>query len=57
VPFGTTWIAEADDLVRSLPPAKAAKLNGRSLGSVYQRRQEFEISSKRGTGHPVVNSG
>jgi hypothetical protein len=46
VPFGTAWTAEADELVRTLPPAEAAELTGHPLGSVYQRRSELGVTMR-----------
>lgn len=38
------WTVEADDLVRTKPPADAARLTGRTLAAVYLRRKTLGIA-------------
>ena len=59
VPFGAAWTAQADELVRTLPPKLAAKRTGRTLRAVYQRRYHLDVSGPRGpvTRRPVPTGG
>jgi hypothetical protein len=47
VPNGRTWTAAEDDLLRTLPPAAAARETGRGLGSVYDRRRTLKVPDGR----------
>jgi hypothetical protein len=44
---GRSWSAAEDDLVRTLPPAEAARRMGRSLRVVYARRHELRVPDGR----------
>ena len=44
---GVTWTAAEDELVRTLPPAEAAALTGRTLTSVYLRRRRLKVPDGR----------
>jgi hypothetical protein len=41
------WTPEEDELVRTLPPAEAARRTGRSLAAVYQRRHVLGVPDGR----------
>jgi hypothetical protein len=45
---GVTWSPEEDEILKSLPPGKAALKLRRSLGSVYSRRHVQELPDARG---------
>jgi hypothetical protein len=45
---GVTWTPEEDEVLRSLPPRKAAIRLRRSLGAVYSRRHLLKFPDARG---------
>jgi hypothetical protein len=47
VPFGVAWTAEADQLVRTLPPAEVARRTGHTVPAVWTRRWELGVSRPR----------
>jgi hypothetical protein len=47
VPGTKVWTVEEDQLVRTLPAAKAAKKSGRSLTAVYTRRNRLGVPDGR----------
>ena len=48
------WTAEEEELVRTLPPAEAARRTGRSLEAVYVRRYRLGINPLGGPGQGLV---
>jgi hypothetical protein len=44
VPNGLAWTAEADEVVRTLPPKEAARRTGHPVESVYQRRVKLGVT-------------
>jgi hypothetical protein len=42
-----SWTAEEEELLRTLPPAEAARRTGRTLHAVYVRRYRLGISTPR----------
>lgn len=44
---GWAWTEAEDELVRTLRPAEAARATGRTLGAVYNRRQELKVPDGR----------
>jgi hypothetical protein len=47
------WTAEEEALVRTLPPAEAARRTGRSLEAVYVRRYRLGINPLGGGANPA----
>ncbi|HJZ55788.1 MAG TPA: hypothetical protein VKE74_12545, partial [Gemmataceae bacterium] len=47
VPCGRIWTPDEERLVRTLAPAEAAARTGRTLGSVYGRRQALGLPDGR----------
>ena len=47
----SAWKASEDELVRSLPPAEAARQTGRTMSAVLSRRHRLKINDGRTTGH------
>jgi hypothetical protein len=57
VPNGIAWTAEADQLVRTLPPKLAAERTGHPVESVYQRRLKLGVANNNKAGRVSRLSG
>jgi hypothetical protein len=47
VPSGVAWTDDADELVRTLPPAEVARRTGHTVPAVWTRRWELGATRRR----------
>jgi hypothetical protein len=54
---GIAWTKKHDRIIRTRPPAVAAKLTGHSIDSVYQRRYQLGVTRPRRGKRVALNGG